>query len=182
MDPNNKPTDQQDPKPDKNLGNDQPRMYSKEEVDDRFRGARKEMDALTAQNQALLTAEKEREQRKLEEQGEFKKIAAGHEAEAKSWKEKFLGLEKKEAKRIEGVVADVEVGIKKLPKDLQDLVSPELSPDAKMRQINKLFEKIDKFTRDVHGGGGGREGPISEDDKAKKMKADMDKKFFGGGE
>lgn len=172
-------TDLQDPKPDQNMGESQRRMFSQEEVDNKFRGAAKERDALKAQNDALLLAQQERDQRKLEEQGEFKKIAAGYEAEAKSWKEKAIAYEKREGQRIERVTADVETKLKKLPKDLQDLVSDELSPDAKMRQIDKLFEKIDKFTVNVHGGGGGSGGPVSEDEKAKQRQVDMDKKFFG---
>ncbi len=180
MDDESKDAVQTDPQPEKMQDNEpQSRTYSQDDVDRKLRGQGTQLKKAQAKIKAFEDARQADEKRKLEEQGRWQEIAKGHEVELGDLKSKVEQYEKAEVERVEKVTAKVKARFNKLPKDLQELVPKMIDPDEALDHIAKLEKLIQSPKVQIHGSSGGREGPLTEEDKEKQFENGMKDLFFG---
>lgn len=167
---------------------DTPKTLTEEEHNRRMRGLAKKHEAaeselakLRADQDARDAAGKEAERKKLEEQGEYKRLLEQTDATAKTHQERADKAEAALKTLHDEIGASNEERIKALPKDEQDLVADlakELAPVALSKYLAKVEAKLagSERVRDVDGAGGRRVTKGKDDKKGKRGEAFV----FGG--
>lgn len=123
------------------------RFYSKAEFDSKVRGIISQSNEYREELQRIRDQSEAEEQKRLQEQGEFKELATRANeklttlsSENEELKKQLEGLRGKESERIEGVAKSNEQRLKALPDKVRELAPPGLDADAMAAYLPKLEE------------------------------------------